>query len=418
MLTTLLRAGIGRTIKPFVFESTGHTAALDLDVPALGAYVHIPFCESLCPFCPYYKVPYAGGEAMESYLDAVEGEIAAVLGGGERRTLTSLYFGGGSPALAGASIARVIAAVRACADISGGIGVELHPRDVTGETVTALAEAGMTMASLGVQSFRPAMLAALGRAGDPDDAERALAVLGSAGLDAVDVDLIFGIPGQSDEDLARDFERAVELGATQVSTYPFIDFTYAENRHPPVPERRKRELLAVLLATAEACGFERSSVWTFRRAGTPAYSSITRDNFVGFGASATTLLRDEFKVNAFSVAAYSEAVAAGRPATAYTLRFTTRTRQAYWLFWACYGMEIGRERFRTLFGRDLDAVFGGWLAAARLAGIAERTGRGWRLTARGAYLYHIVEQVYTHQYIDKTWAAAMAPDPPERIVLW
>jgi oxygen-independent coproporphyrinogen-3 oxidase len=354
---------------------------------------------------------------MEAYLDAVEVEIGLVLGS-ERRTLSSLYFGGGSPALAGPSIARIIARVRAHADIAGGIGVELHPRDATRETVAALVSGGVTMASLGVQSFQPASLAALGRAGDPAEAERALGVFGAAGLDAVDVDLIFGIPGQSGDDLRSDFKRAVELGATQISTYPFIDFTYAKNRHAPVPERRKRELLGFLLEAAADAGFERSSVWTFRRAGTPAYSSITRDNFVGFGASATTLLRDEFKVNVFSVPAYIEEVGAGRLPTAYTLRFIPRTRQAYWLFWACYGMDIRADRFRELFGRELDAVFGGWLGVARIFGIVTRTGSGYRLTARGAYLYHIVEQVYTHQYIDKTWAAAMASHPPDRIVLW
>jgi coproporphyrinogen III oxidase-like Fe-S oxidoreductase len=417
VLTTLLRAGIGRTLAPFVFESKRHSVTLDLDVPRLGAYVHVPFCESLCPFCPYFKVPYEGSASMSAYLDAVEREIELVLGG-ERRTLSSLYFGGGSPALAGASIARVIAAVRAHADISGGVGVELHPRDATAPVVAALTGGGMTMASLGVQTFQPRLLAALGRGGDPAEAEVALRVLATAGLDAVDVDLIFGIPGQTDDDLRRDFARAVELGATQVSTYPFIDFTYAENRQPPVSERRKRELLAVLLDAASDSGFERSSVWTFRRAGTPRYSSITRDNFVGFGASATTLLHDEFKVNVFNVEAYIGALAAGRLPSAYTLRFTPRTRQAYWLFWACYGMAIDRERFRSLFGRELEAVFGGWLAMARVAGIVVASEGGYRLTPRGAYLYHVVEQVYTHQYIDKTWAAAMAPHPPERIVLW
>lgn len=416
MLTTTLRATLARNLRPFVFQSTGHSTTLDLDVPHLGAYVHIPFCRTLCPFCPYMKVEYGDGSAMPAYIDAVEAEIATVLGG-RSAPLSSLYFGGGSPALAGEGIGRIIAAIRSHAPVTGEVGIELHPRDVSPEAAAMFLDAGVTMVSLGVQSFQPDSLAALGRPTDPELSTQALATLGDAGFSAVDVDLIFGIPGQTDANLRADFARAVQLGATQVSTYPFIDFSYATNRVSPVPERRKRELMSALVQIAEENGFQRGSVWTFRRRGTPAYSSITRDNFVGFGASATTLLRDEFKVNVFNPDDYVAAVRSGGLPTAYTLRFSPRARRAYWLFWACYNMDIGRERFKALFGRTLEREFGGWLAAAGLLGIAKRTEDGYALTPRGAYLYHRVEQLYTHQYIDKTWRAAMSATPPARIVL-
>lgn len=417
LLTTLLRAGLAGTLRPFVFEAAGHSSALDLDVPNLGAYVHVPFCETLCPFCPYYRVEHGDGSAVPGYVDALVREVEAVLGDGGHR-LTSVYFGGGSPALAGEGVGAVLGAIRRRAEVSGEVGVELHPRDVIVDTIVTLRDAGVTMASLGVQSFLPRSLEALGRPGDVGRSERALEALAGGALSAVDVDLIFGIPGQSEEDLARDFTRAVELGATQVSTYPFIDFSYARNAGAPAPESRKRGLMLALLAAARDADFERGSVWTFRRRGTPAYSSVTRDNFVGFGASATTLLRDEFKVNVFDVDRYVAAAAGGRTPTAYTLRFTPRARRAYWLFWACYNLDIGRETFRELFDGNLDEEFGRWLALARMAGIAERTPRGHTLTARGAYLYHVVEQIYTHQYIDRTWRAAMSDPPPARILLW
>lgn len=413
----MLRAALARTLRPFVFESAGRSEALDLDVPHLGAYVHIPYCETLCPFCPYHRVAFGDGSKMPVYLDALEREIEAVLGG-EPRTLDSVYFGGGSPALAGEGIGRVVRALKTHAEVKGEVGLELHPRDVSATSVSKLVEAGVTMASLGVQSFQPGSLNTLGRPGDPAVSRSALSALGRSGFSAVDVDLIFGLPGQTDDELRRDFACAAELGATQISTYPFIDFSYASNRHKPVPERRKRELMTVLLHAAEENGFERGSVWTFRRRGSPVYSSITRDNFLGFGASATTLLRDRFKVNVFDVDAYVSALNDGVPPTAYTLRFTPRIRRAYWLFWSCYNMDIRRDRFRALFETELDREFGGWLAVARELGIMARTPDGYSLTDRGAYLYHVVEQVYTHQYIDKTWRAARSATPPKRIVLW
>ena len=417
LLTTILRVVLVGSLKPFVFESTGHSHTLDLDVPHLGAYVHIPFCETLCPFCPYHRVAHGDGSAMPAYLDAIEREITAALGGKARR-LSSVYFGGGSPALAGEGISRIIRTIELHAEVAGEIGLELHPRDVSANSISTLLDGGVTMVSLGVQSFQPQSLAALGRPAVPSTNAAALALLGTVGFSAVDVDLIFGIPGQSDDDLRRDFTRAVELGATQVSTYPFIDFSYANNRQKPVAERRKRELLSVLLRTAAENGFERGSVWTFRRRGTQSYSSITRDNFLGFGASATTLLRDQFKVNTFDVDAYISAVSSGRPPTAYTLRFSPRARRVYWLFWSCYNMHIERDRFSALFGAGLDGEFGSLLAFARRFGIVAHTADGYALTDHGAYLYHVVEQLYTRQYIDKTWRAAMSVTPPKRIVLW
>ena len=252
MLTTVLRVLLAGTLKPFVFESTGHSSALDLEVPRLGAYVHIPFCEALCPFCPYHRVAHGDGTAMPAYLDAVEAEISAALKGRGTR-LSSLYFGGGSPALAGEGIPRIIRAISRHAEILGDIGVELHPHDVTTNAVSMLLEGGVTMVSVGVQSFQPRLLAALGRPADPGAAAAALELLGTAGFAAVDVDLIFGIPGQSAEDLMSDFAHAVELGATQVSTYPFIDFSYAENQDKPVRESRKRELMSAVQIGRASC---------------------------------------------------------------------------------------------------------------------------------------------------------------------
>lgn len=417
MLTTILRVLLARSLRPFVFESTSHSQTLDLDVPHLGAYVHIPFCQTLCPFCPYHRVALGDGSVLPAYLDALEAEIAAVLGG-KALSFSSVYFGGGSPALAGEGIRRIIKTIGLHAEVTGEIGVELHPRDVSEACISMLLDGGVSMVSVGVQSFQAGSLTALGRPGDPADNAAALLLLGAAGFSAVDVDLLFGIPGQSADDLRRDLSRAAELGATQISTYPFIDFSYANNRRKPAPERRKRELMSAALMAAEENGFERKSVWTFRRRGTPSYSSITRDNFLGFGASATTLLRDRFRVNVFDVDAYTSAVTSGRPPTAYTLRFSSRARRAYWLFWSCYNMDIGRERFKALFGAELDDEFGGWLAFAEELGIVAPEAGGCTLTDRGAYLYHVVEQHYTRQYIDKTWRAALSATPPGRIVLW
>lgn len=96
----------------------------------------------------------------------------------------------------------------------------------------------------------------------------------------------------------------------------------------------KKNMLSSLVQHSESSGFERTSVWTFAKKGTEKYSSVTRDSFLGFGVSATTLLKQSFKVNTFSIDGYIERVERGLLPTALTIDFTERQRAAYQSFGA------------------------------------------------------------------------------------
>jgi len=232
------------------------------------------------------------------------------------------------------------------------------------------------------------------------------------------VDLIFGIPGQSVDDLVADFICAVSNGATQVSTYPFIDFSFANNDQKPLGATQKRQMLNALIASAQKYGYERSSVWTFARTGTPQYSSVTRDNFIGFGPSASSLLRDEFNINTFSVPEYIRAVKEGRSATTLTMHFNDRSRALFWLFWNAYNLNLSEKVYFELFGTPLKTMFAPELALARLLQLVVPTEYGYRLTKFGAYIFHLVEQAYTHNYIDKVWSTARSEAWPMHVDLY
>jgi len=172
------------------------------------------------------------------------------------------------------------------------------------------------------------------------------------------------------------------------------------------------------VAISRELDLERTSIWTFAKRGTDRYSSVTRDNFIGFGPSATSLLSDRFTLNTFSLTAYIEAIRKGRLPVALALRFTPRTRALYWLFWSAYSMHIRRQDFHFLFHQELEHVFGTALRLARQGGLVRADAEGWHLTSRGAKVFHMVEQKYTHQYIDKTWHIAMENPWPRRIALY
>jgi len=238
-----------------------------------------------------------------------------------------------------------------------------------------------------------------------------------AGFPVIDVDLIFAIPGQTPDSLRRDIALAFERGATQVSTYPFIDFTYADNRYQPLDKKTKRQLLAELANYCQELGLVRTSVWTFAQPGTGKYSSVTRDAFLGFGLSATSLLQQSFAINTFSLDGYIGRLGTGLSPTALKLTFSLRQRAAYFLFWSAYGLLIDNQRFATVIGQPLEKLYGVEMALAVLLGLLRRSGADYLLTSRAIQLYHDLEQLYTTAYIDKTWSTARQEAFPQRFTL-
>ncbi|HSN58177.1 MAG TPA: radical SAM protein, partial [Clostridiaceae bacterium] len=331
------------------------------------------------------------------------------------KEVTSLYFGGGTPALMLDRLGEIISALKKYFIIREGIGVELHPEDVRDDTLDKLKAAGVTMISIGVQSFDPVCLSALGRS-EPD-CVRIFDAVRKAGFETVDVDLIFAIPGQTAGILKNDIQTAFTNGATQISTYPFIDFTFADNRYKPLPENEKKRMLSEITAFCAEMGCQRTSVWTFARPGTEKYSSITRDNFLGFGVSATTLLKEQFKINTFSIEGYIERVAQGQLPTSLTLDFSLRQRAAYYLFWSAYSMRISPERFQSYFGRSLGSMYGAEIKLCQMLGLLKRLGDDYELTEKGAYYYHYIEQAYTTAYIDRMWNISRNEPFPVKIIL-
>jgi oxygen-independent coproporphyrinogen-3 oxidase len=424
ILTTLLRTWLTRSFRPFIFRGRsapqGGKQSLKLNYAAaenLGLYVHIPFCRTICGFCPYNKEIYST-QAAAAYKAALLAEIGLVGGvpsANGKKSVTSLYFGGGTPALMARDLSDIIQKLREYFVITGDIGIELHPDDVDTATLQTIKDAGVTMVSIGVQSFDADCLSMIGRT--YNDFENKIALAKSFGFSVIDVDLIFAIPGQSEQTLKNDLAKALQSGATQISTYPFIDFTFADNAYKPLPSARKKRLLKSILAQSGSLGLTRTSVWTFALKGTQKYSSVTRDNFLGFGPGATTLLKDIFKVNTFSVSAYIQTVSEGTLPTALTLSFTPRQRAAYFLFWSAYGLKIREEDFKKATGRSLSDMFGLELALGGLLGLFKKTEEGYSLTQKASFLYHKIEQVYTTAYIDKMWNIARKVPFPQKIVL-
>ncbi len=415
ILTNLTRMWLTRSVKPFTFRSEFDQCLPYENCKNLGLYIHIPFCKRICNFCPYCKVPYQES-LCNRYLDALLQEIHMVgKQNSGKKQVTSLYFGGGTPALVAERLQEVIDTCRLYFDITEGIGVELHPDNVTVDTLSTLRDAGVTKISIGIQSFQKKYQHILGR--QSVDGKSMAEALRQVPFETVSMDFIFALPEQTLADIRRDIELAFRYGANHIAIYPFIDFTFTNSPVKSMKNQEKRKLLDGITQYCQEQGYSRSSIWTFCKDPKAKYSSMTRDNFLGFGCSATTLLKDQFKINTFSVEEYCNRIDGYRLPTSLTIHFTMRQRMVYYLFWTAYSTRVDSRDFETFFGISLRKMYGFELFVAKILGFIKENDGVYTMTMKGAFYYHYYENFYTLSYIDKMWGIMRTQAFPPKIEL-
>ena len=415
IVTTLTRMWLTKSFKPFTFKNEYDEKLPYEECESLGLYIHIPFCKNICNFCPYCKVLYTE-ELCNKYIDALIKEIHITCGSNKnKKQVTSLYFGGGTPVLAGKRLNEIISVVKEYFIITEGIGIELHPENVTYETLSMLQKAGITKISIGIQSFSSKYQNILGRnAVNIDELKTALS---KVHFETVSMDFIFALPNQSFEDLKDDVDKAFYAGANHIAIYPFIDFTFTKSRVEVISKNEKRKLLDDITAYFFEKGYVRNSIWTFADSKNTGYSSMTRDNFLGFGCSATTLLKNQFKINTFDIKSYCSRINENKLPTSLTIRFTKRQRMIYWLFWTAYSTKVNGDDFKKFFGVSIEKMYGFELWLAKVFGFIVKKDNIYEMTLKGAFYYHYYENFYTLSYIDKMWGIMKDNPFPKEIKL-
>ncbi len=246
--------------------------------PSVGVYVHIPFCERICPYCDFAVVAARklSPADEERYVSALLAELAGRSEAFAGRALATLYFGGGTPSLlTPESIARLTAAVSAAFSGSPGeVTLEVNPSTLEQSRLPGFREAGVTRLSLGVQSFDDETLRRLGRAHRAGECHAALDAARAAGFENVSLDLIFGAPGQDIAGVLRDAAAALAHAPAHVSAYaltlePGTPFARAAARgRLAVPDDDlAAEMMLALGRALEAAGLARYEISSWSRPG-------------------------------------------------------------------------------------------------------------------------------------------------------
>ena len=194
---------------------------------AFGIYIHVPFCATRCGYCDFntYTPAELGGANPDGWLAALRVELALAAERVGSVPVQTVFVGGGTPSLlGGAGLAAVLRAVRDNFSLAPDpeVTTEANPESTSPEMFATLREAGYTRISLGMQSAAPQVLAVLDRTHSPGRAPAAALEAKAAGFEHVNIDLIYGTPGETDDDLRRSIDVAVEAGVDHVSAYSLI----------------------------------------------------------------------------------------------------------------------------------------------------------------------------------------------------
>jgi oxygen-independent coproporphyrinogen-3 oxidase len=196
-----------------------------------GVYVHVPFCASRCGYCDfntYTAAELGGGASRDGYADQVLAELALagrVLGDNPPPRVDTVFVGGGTPTLLPTDdLVRILDGIDRVWGLASDAEVttEANPESVTRESLKALRAGGYTRISLGMQSAAPGVLAVLDRRHTPGRATAAAQEALEVGFDHVNLDLIYGTPGERAEDFAASLEAVIEAGVDHVSAYALI----------------------------------------------------------------------------------------------------------------------------------------------------------------------------------------------------
>lgn len=237
---------------------------------AISLYVHIPFCQEICWYCGCNTGRANRTQRLGSYLDALMAEIRTVarqLGG--RGKVERIAFGGGSPnALSPEEFLRLLATLKSAFDTERPIlSIELDPRSFTAEWAQTLGEAGVSRASLGVQTFDPAIQAAIGRVQPRDLIIETVQALRANGVSSVNFDLIYGLPGQDQAGLAETLMKTLALKPERIALFGYAHIPHLLPRQRRIdasnlPGQHERFAMAalgheqLLAAGYEAIGFD------------------------------------------------------------------------------------------------------------------------------------------------------------------
>lgn len=362
-------------------------------------YMHVPFCERLCPYCSFNRFPFAEDRAVP-YFSSLRKEMLMLKDLGY--DFESLYVGGGTPTIMIDELCETIDLAKDTFSINE-VSSETNPNHLVSKYLDKL-QGRVQRLSVGVQSFDDDLLKQMDRFDKYGSGAEILDHIGEASpyFTSLNVDMIFNFPAQSENVLISDIERVIESGTSQTTFYPLMaspsvarSLARTVGKVDYAREKVYYEVISELLTGGATPLFEHGSAWTFNKLGTDsAGKNVMIDEYVvdyeeypAIGSGGITYLGNSLYVNTFSVNDYNTAIAQNRMSLMGKTTFSKRDRMRYRFMMQLFGLRLDKRQFEKDFGCTIEAGLPAEMTFMKASGAFDRdTHEELTLTPKGRYL--------------------------------
>lgn len=381
-----------------------------------GIYIHWPFCARKCPYCDFYTFGREHGnfELSQKYTDALVAEIEyanRTFALTEKPRVDTIYFGGGTPSLAGeTAIREILAALRGAFEVDpvAEITMEVNPTAAEAAELEAYRDLGINRLSIGCQSFQDKFLQTLGRDHDAKTARSVLELVKNLGLDNFSIDLMFGLPGQTLPEFEADLEATLEFQPAHLSAYgltfhegtPFARWK-AERKWSLPGEDQEASMFEHMIDRLAGAGFEQYEISNWAR---PGFASRHNSKYwrqcdvFAFGASAHGTVGGDRTSNPRGLPTYIETLGGSEGANRVEepKPESDRAVAAEVMMLALRRIDgVDWSELETWMERDPQVFYRTELNDLQSQGLLEFDAQCLRLTRRGILLAdHVIERFF------------------------
>ncbi len=321
-------------------------------------YAHIPFCESLCPYCSFNRFPFEEEKARD-YFKSLRKEIRMLKEMGY--DFESMYIGGGTPTILPDELAKTITLAKDLYNIRD-VSTETNPNHLDPEHLDCL-NGLVDRLSVGVQSFDNELLKSMCRYHKYGSAESILEKLGycagRGSFKTLNADMIFNFPTQTEEMLYRDIEMIKKSGCSQTTFYPLMASPSVEKSLKDSvgevsyeKEKRYYDIICKELTEGDAPEFRHGSAWTFSRTDDSMIDEYVVDyeEYAACGSGGMSFLNSEYIINTFSLDEYRNRIAQGNLSTDGSVTFGKRDHMRYRFMMQLFGLRLDKNEWKKDFG--------------------------------------------------------------------
>lgn len=371
----------------------------------ISLYIHIPFCEKKCYYCDFSSYVGVGEGRIERYIDAVIKEISFYEDDLKEYNIKSIFLGGGTPSSINAIyIERILNYIKCNLNLDENIEItiEANPNSINTQNLNLYRESGVNRISMGLQSTDDEILRRIGRIHTYEDFLKSYNTVVNSGIDNINVDLIFGIPGQTTETIKKDLDKILKLDIDHISYYSLIlegdtpmEKWVEEGKYNMPEEEEDRKMYHYIVERLKESGYNHYEISNFGKKSKECYHNIVYwkiKPYLGFGLSSHSYFENTRFYNTSEMNEYLDNIENNKKAIVEKEEITTNDEiSEYCIFGLRLIDGIDEEEFMDRFNNPIDYYYKDIIDKHILDGLIKRENKKIFLTKKGLDLANLVE---------------------------